>query len=140
MKAENAVELLCKTLESVDAEERGLGLTVCTNLAAGEPNSAMLFDDGRLFKHVMSLLELTDKEGKTGHEQQLRDIAMLCLSNFSVNPMNTTRMVEHGALGPIIKAFATCNPGMERHHAVKALCYISQDGTCFRRSHRAQLQ
>lgn len=129
LKVENAVELLATSMDSTDPEESGLGLTVATNLAAGEPNGAMLFEDGRLFKHALAVLARTDKETKSAHEQQLRDIAMLCLSNFSVNPLHTTRMAEQGALPPIIKSFITANTGLERHHAVKALCYISQDGT-----------
>jgi len=106
-----------------------LALTVATNLCAGELNGARFFEDGRLFKHVLQLISRTENPNRIPSEQQLRDISMLCLSNFSVNPSNTTRMVEKGALSHILKSFQTAPAGMERHHAVKALSYISQDGT-----------
>ena len=127
LEVSGALDALANCLHAGDGEEKGLALTVVTNLSAGEMNGGVFFDDGRLFKHVMKILEET--EGQINPTlQQLRDISMLCLSNFAVNPSNTTRMVEQGALVPIIKSFAIAPVGMERHHAVKALCYISQDG------------
>lgn len=125
-----ALDGLCKLLEASDAEEFGLVLTTCTNLCAGEVNGSMFFEDGRLFKRVMRVLEETDKENRSANEQQMRDIAMLCLSNFSVNPSNTTRMVEKGALAQIVKSVHLAPRGLERRHAVKALSYVSQDGAC----------
>jgi hypothetical protein len=127
LSAPNAVSLLMKSLESSDLEERGLALTVATNLSAGEVNGSALFEDGRMFKHALEILNSTEGSKSAG-DQQLRDISMLSLSNFSVNPSNTTRMVELGSLVPIIKSFMIAPSGMERHHAVKALSYISQDG------------
>lgn len=118
-----------KTLDSQDTEEFGLGLTTCVNLCAGEQNGSVFFEDGRLLKHVLQVLERTDKEERSATEQQIRDISMLCLSNFSVNSLNTTRMVERGALYHIIKTFRIAPQGLERHHAMKALSFISSDGT-----------
>lgn len=118
-----------KCLESEEGEEKGLALTTVTNLSAGEKNGSILFEDGRLFKQAMKALEATEGT-KKAQEQQIRDIAMLCLSNFSVNPSHTTRMVEQGVLVPVIKSVKMSPVGMERHHAVKTLSYISQDGAC----------
>lgn len=129
LRINGAMDVLLKSLESKDAEESGLALTTCTNLCAGEQNGGAFFEDGRLFKHALHVLTTTDKADRTTTDQQVRDIAMLCLSNFSVNSMNTTRMVEHGALSHIVKSFKEAPKGLERHHAVKALSYLSSDGT-----------
>lgn len=129
LRINGAMDVLLKSLDSKDQEEFGLALTTCTNLCAGEQNGGAFFEDGRLFKHSLQVLTSSDKAERTTQEQQMRDIAMLCLSNFSVNSMNTTRMVEHGALPHIVKSFKEAPKGLERHHAVKALSYLSSDGT-----------
>lgn len=131
MRVNGALDVLLKCLETKDAEEFGLALTTCTNLCAGEQNGSIFFEDGRMLKHALDVLTSTDKSERTTNEQQIRDISMLCLSNFSVNSMNTTRMSERGVLPHVIKAFKDAPQGLERHHAVKALAYLSSDGTSF---------
>lgn len=126
LEVSGSVDAIMKCLESEEGEEKGLALTTVTNLSAGEKNGSILFEDGRLFKQAMKALEATEGT-KKAQEQQIRDIAMLCLSNFSVNPSHTTRMVEQGVLVPVIKSVKMSPVGMERHHAVKTLSYISQD-------------
>lgn len=125
LRKAGSIDLFMKSLEADDGEESGLALTVLTNLCAGESNGSILFDDGRLFKYILKTLTSISTPNK--REQQLRNICMLCLSNFAVNPSNTTRMVENGALPPIIKSFKDSPADLERYHAVKALSYISQD-------------